>query len=132
MIDRHREAFETGKRFNNFQGFVLTKARTFEEFLDRCDEEVVDTDGRKWIYRNQVDYLTDASGRLMVDFVGRFENLAEDFRFVAQKLGVNSPLPHVNRSSHDHYTRYYTPALADKVGRRFQRDIAQFGYTYGN
>ncbi|HVV78385.1 MAG TPA: sulfotransferase family 2 domain-containing protein [Pseudolabrys sp.] len=131
MIDRHRAAFEAGRRFNNFQTFVLTQARTFEEFLDRCDQEIADPDGRKWIYRNQLDYLTDTSGRLMVDFVGRFEKISEDFNSVAQKLGLSTELPHVNKSSHDHYVRYYTPALADEVGRRFERDIATFGYAFG-
>ena len=52
-----------GHSLNKFHRFILAKATTFEEFLENCDEEIIDSDGRKWIYRNQIDYLTDASGR---------------------------------------------------------------------
>jgi hypothetical protein len=131
MINGARPLFEAGQPLNRFQSFVLERARTFEEFLDRCDEEVVDPDGRKWIYRNQIEYLTDEAGQLMVDFVGRFETLTQDFETVRQKLGVVQVLPTENRSGHDHYTQYYSSAMAENVGRRYERDIARFGYRFG-
>jgi hypothetical protein len=131
MIDGARPAFEAGKTFNRFQTFILMNARTFDEFLIRCDEEVDDFDGRKWIYRNQVDYLIDGDGKVMVDFVGRFETIKDDFSVVARKLGMSIDLPHVNRSGHRHYTDYYTPSLADIVRKRFARDIKAFGYAFG-
>ena len=132
MIDAHRAAFAGGKLLNKFQRFILERATTFEEFLENCDDEIVDTDGRKWIYRNQLDYLTDSSGRQMVDFVGRFETLQQDFDTIARKTnGGPVPLPHVNRSQHPHYSDYFTPALAEKVARRFERDINAFGYVFG-
>jgi hypothetical protein len=131
MIDRERAAFQSGKRVNKFYAFVLTRARTFDEFLDRCDEDVQDTDGRKWIYRNQTDYITDADGRLMVDFVGRFERLELDFGAVAKRIGGQAALPHVNRSAHEPYWRYYTTPMAEKVGHRFAQDIEMFGYRFG-
>lgn len=131
MIDRQREAYNAGSRFNVFQDFVLERARTFEEFLERCDVEVDDNDGRKWIYRNQVDYLTDEDGGLMVDFVGRFESLGNDFSVISERIGRPLTLPHMNQGRHDHYVQYYTPAMADKVGQRFERDIAMFQYKFG-
>jgi hypothetical protein len=131
MIDAHRKSIATGTPLNKFQQFVIERASTFEEFLENCDEEIVDDDGRKWIYRNQLDYLTDLSGQIMVDFIGRFESLPQDYAFIAEKIpGGLAPLPHVNVSRHRHYSDYYTPALADKVARRYQRDIAAFGYIF--
>lgn len=130
-IDRQRPRFQ-GVRFNKFQDFVLKSAHTFEEFLEQCDEEIVDNDGRKWIYRNQLDYLTDASGRQIVDFVGRFELLQSDFNQVMQRvLGKSIPLPRVNASTHGIYTDYYTPALAEKVAQHYAADIEAFGYKFG-
>ena len=132
MIDAHRAAAANGNPLNKFYRFVLERAATFEEFLEKCDEEIIDTDGRKWIYRNQSDYLTDVSGRQIVDFVGRFETLQQDFDFIARKvLGGPVPLPHVNRSQHGRYSDYFTPALAEKVERRFEPDIKAFGYVFG-
>lgn len=128
MIDADR----AGTHLNRFQRFILEKAATFEEFLEKCDEEIVDTDGPKWIYRNQLDYLTDSSGRQIVDFIGRFETLQQDFDVISRRvLGESAPLPHANRSQHSHYCDYFTPALAEKVERRFERDIKTFGYVFG-
>ena len=67
-----------------------------------------------------------------MDFVGRYETLAQDYSLVADKvLGSLPPLPHVNESKHRHYSDYYTPALVEKVARRYQRDIDAFGYVFG-
>lgn len=132
MIDANRAALAEGHPLNKFHRFILVKATTFEEFLENCDEEIIDSDGRKWIYRNQIDYLTDASGRQIVDFVGRFETIQQDFDRAARKaVGQPLPLAHVNSSQHRHYTEYYTPTLAEKVGRRYERDIKAFGYAFG-
>jgi Sulfotransferase family len=132
MINALRPAFLAGVSLNKFQRFVLERATTFEEFLEHCDQEIIDVDGRKWIYRNQLDHLTDSAGRLIVDFIGRFETLDKDFDFVARKvLGAPILLPHVNKSQHNNYSDYFTPILARKVGRRFERDISAFGYVFG-
>jgi Sulfotransferase family len=131
MIKGNREAYENGTPANNFQSFVLSRSTTFEEFLD-CDQEIIDVDGPKWIYRNQIDYLTDTSDRLIVDFVGRFESIQQDFETVMETtLGQSYTLPHFNRSTHHHYSKYYDFAMAKKVEARFARDIAAFGYTFG-
>jgi len=132
MIDANRSAAPKKQDWNNFHRFILDRARTFEEFLENCDAEFNDKDGRKWIYRNQIDYLTDTSGRLLVDYVGRFESLEQDFDFITKRaLGHSVSLPHVNRSQHRHYSEYYSPALVDKVAQRFERDIESFGYAFG-
>jgi hypothetical protein len=133
MIDAVRPAYEaSSSNVNNFMRFVLGKAKTFEEFLENCDQEIVDSDGRKWIYRNQIDYLTDAQGAYLVDFIGRFESLQKDFTKLSERLtGKAQALVHFNTSKHGPYTTYYTPALANKVGDRYARDLARFGYQFG-
>ena len=131
MINGARPRLEQGLPLNKFQKFVLTRAKTFAEFLENCDEEIPDADGNKWIYRNQVDYLTDDAGTSMVDFVGRFEQISADFGHVAQMIGQpHLTLPHTNQSSHAHYSTYYTPAMAEKVGVRYARDLFAFGYGF--
>lgn len=131
MINDMRPQFEKGLPVNKFQKYVLSHASTFEEFLENCDEEAPDTDGNKWIYRNQIDYLVDEAGQLMVDFVGRFEQIERDFYHVSKTIGREGlPLPLANRYRHRHYSRLYTEAMAEKVGERYARDISAFGYTF--
>ena len=48
----------------------------------------------------QYDMLYDQHGNLLVDFVGRFETLQQDFDRVCEHLGIaDSLLPHRNRSN---------------------------------
>lgn len=66
-------------------------------------------------------------GRLMVDFVGRYERLQQDWATLQQRFGFG-PLPHENRSRHKDYRAAYTPELARIAMQRYQRDIELFGY----
>lgn len=76
--------------------------------------------------------VTDSDGRLLVDFLGRYETLHADFSRVCAKLGVaDLPLPRVNHQrGRDHYSRYYTSATRDHVARLFQEDVELFGYQF--
>lgn len=66
----------------------------------------------------QSDYVCDADGRLIVDFVGKFETLAADFAHVAEQLGLPSrELPHRNKSD--------AVSLLRKNPKRFLRQNAQ-------
>jgi chondroitin 4-sulfotransferase 11 len=131
MIDGRREQF--GKiPTNKFTDYVLQRARTFEEFIAGCTDEIADEDGRKHIFRNQLDYLVDENRTVIVDFVGRFERLQLDFDEVAARLGrASGALPRINVSRHAPYAEYYTPALAEKVGCLYALDIETFGYRFG-
>jgi hypothetical protein len=132
MIDNARDSFGPTRQPNKFIGYVLQHARNFEEFFYRCTDEIVDNDGRKHIFRNQIDYLVDESGTMIVDFVGRFERLQDCFNEVSCRLGrAPIELPRVNVSHHAAYTEYYTPAMAEEVGRLYARDIETFGYQFG-
>jgi Sulfotransferase family len=66
-----------------------------------------------------------------VDYVMRFENLADDFRTVCAALDI-SPiiLPQYNRSNREHYSRYYDDELRALVGERFAAEIEHFGYVF--
>ena len=131
MIDGIRAQIAATQPPNKFVAYVL-QAVSFEEFITRCTDEIVDADGRKYIFRNQIDYLVDDNGKVIVDFIGRFERLQSDFDEVTKHLGLaRTELPRVNTSRHSAYTNYYTPAMAETIGRLYARDIAAFGYRFG-
>jgi hypothetical protein len=66
-----------------------------------------------------------------VDYTMRFENLADDFRTVCGTLGISpGALPRYNRSSREHYSKYYDDELRDLVRARFAAEIEQFGYKF--
>jgi hypothetical protein len=92
---------------------------------------------RKLILRalSVTDYLQldkgDAHPFGNVDYVMRFENLADDFRTVTTKLGIpDAPLPQYNRSNREHYSKYYDAELRELISKRFAPEIERFGYAF--
>ncbi len=79
---------------------------------------------------SQSDLLTDRGGRLLVDFVGRFETVASDFAYVCRVLGLEASLPQANATRHQDYRSYYDDRLAEAVGRFFAADVERFGYAF--
>lgn len=85
-------------------------------------------------YRNTNDrfYLIDAE--LCVDFVIRYERLAEDFAQVCERIGVTVPsLPSLKagiRKEKRHYSDYYDDESAARVAECHGNDIRLFGYRF--
>ena len=66
-----------------------------------------------------------------VDYIMRFENLAQDFRTVCGKVGISAAtLPRYNRSNREHYSKYYDYELRELVRTQFAAEIERFGYTF--
>lgn len=81
--------------------------------------------------RPQCFYVADRDSRLMVDFVGRYERLNEDFAHVASRLRSEAVLSISNKGEHEHYTAYYDNETREIVGNVYERDIDTFGYVFG-
>jgi Sulfotransferase family len=108
----------------------------------------------------QYDFLHDEAGKLLVDFVGRYESLQADFDTVCARVGIPpTRLPQVNRSlegtwpdslrelrkqlrralwslerkhTFPHYTQYYDDESREFVGRLFRKDVEAFNYAFGD
>ena len=66
-----------------------------------------------------------------VDYIMRFENLADNFRTVCGTLGISpATLPQYNRSNRKHYSKYYDDELRELVHTRFAEEIERFGYAF--
>ena len=80
--------------------------------------------------RLQKDFVTDQEGNLIVDFVGRYERLAEDFDTVCQQLNIKTRLPHKNQSkTRQDWHSYYNKHTYQLVADHFREDLAFFGYS---
>jgi len=84
----------------------------------------------KGLPKLQSEMITDAGGNLLVDFVGAYENLEEDFDEITRILGIRAVLPHVNRSAHRDYRDHYNDRTCAVVAEHFRPDIERFAYSF--
>lgn len=90
--------------------------------------EYVD-DGKMFL--TQTDWLTDENGQVIVDYIGRFEQLDEAWGEICERLNrKTTALPHVKKSSRRDYRDYYDKESRDIVADFFKEDVANFDYSF--
>ena len=133
MMDQIRGRGENISWNSPLPRYVWEAASTFEDFIKRCTKEFK-VRGEVYAFtRNQLDYLADKDGELLVDFVGKVERFDEDLTTVLGEIGLDVPanaIPHANRYEHGHYSTFYTPETESIVRARFAQDIEYFGYEF--
>jgi hypothetical protein len=134
LINRRKRSHLRQTRENKLWRYVLDNSSTFEEFIVNCTDEIEVDRGVYYSFTyNQLDYIIDSNGEMLVDFVGRFENFASDLHEVYDRLGFGlRSIPHENRSVRGDYSSFYTPKTEMIVRKRFERDIEYFGYEFEN
>src|SRR5690554_4662065 len=79
----------------------------------------------------QKDWLTDESGKIIVDFVGRFERISEDIDLALSGHSISSAgLKVVNKTVRKSYESYYNDNSRKMVSDYFREDIEAFGYEF--
>jgi hypothetical protein len=78
----------------------------------------------------QTGCLLDKSKNLLVDFVGRFENIEKDFQLICNKVGISAQLPHINKTKRTGYQDYYDAETRDLTAKLYAEDIERFGYKF--
>lgn len=106
---------------NNHHHEIVKGFTDFSEYIEwRCVEEV----------RHQKDFLYSDSGDKLVDYIGRFESLEDDFSFICDRIGISASLPRLNVSERRPYKEYYTSQTAELIRKTYQPDIELFGYEF--
>lgn len=101
---------------------LINNFKNFDEYIRwRCQEEV----------RFQKDFIYSSDGELLLDFVGRFENIDEDFKTICNRIAIPSVnLPKINVSNTRSYQEYYNKATIELVRKTFEPDISLFNYSF--
>lgn len=116
---------EYWKRRSNL-GRQILACSDFHDFCQNIDKFSLDLH-----FAPQVDYACDENGKLLVDFVGRFENLDADLLTITTHIGVPPlKLPHYRKSGARKYQRYYNADARESIREKYARDIKLFGYEF--
>mgnify|MGYP001157014909 CR=1 FL=1 len=82
-------------------------------------------------FEPQINYLKDKSGNLNIDFIGRFENLNDDFQKIANHLQISAKLKEINiNKEKDHYKTYYNDKTKEIIERLYAEDIIKLNYQW--
>lgn len=143
-VHKHATALEhleySPEKFSDYFKFTFVRnpwARMVSFFRYR-QRKFGASDFRQYIIKNkrkdlntqQIDYLVDKKGRILVDFVGRFENLYEDFDIICQRINFEQRLEVMPEKIIANYHSFYDNRTRKIVARRFKDDIELFGYSF--
>lgn len=78
----------------------------------------------------QLEWLEDKEGNILVDYIGRYERIKSDWEKICKKINKKLILPHLNKSNHLPYYKYYDKETKSLVEEWHQKDIAKFGYEF--
>jgi hypothetical protein len=107
----------------DFEGFLRWKLHPERPYQYHLDTSI----------ELQTDYLISLHGEVLVDYIGRYENLRADFSEACRHIGIREPaLPHQRKADDraEDYRSYYTADTAELVARHFARDIEILGYGF--
>lgn len=83
------------------------------------------------LFQPQHSFVTDESGQMLADHVGRVEEMQSSYDAICARIGIpTAALGQVNSSRRGEYRGYYTPELVDGVAELYRRDLELFGYQF--
>jgi hypothetical protein len=103
------------------------KDLNFKEYLDW-------TQDRKRIYLQSTSVCEkDDLSRIIVSFIGKFENIDEDFHHVLTEIGLESAggLAKINQSKRQKdYMQYYDNECIEFIRTHYKIDLENFNYSF--
>lgn len=101
------------KEKRHHQHKLIASMKNFDEYIEwRINENL----------RLQKEFFYDKEGNLLMDFIGKYENLVDDFSKVCQKIHIKTSLPHLKKSTNtDNYLKYYNEKAINLVYKAFNR-----------
>ncbi len=97
---------------------------SFEDFIFCLNEKNILLDGHTYPQCGMIN--TEH-----LDFIGKFENLDNDFNIIQSKLNIPiAKLPIENITHHDDYRKYYNSNTKNKIEQLYSKDIEIFQYEF--
>lgn len=111
-------------QYDSFESFVLG-------FLNK------DSIKSKIHFIPQVDFILSHDGECLVDYIGYFERIEQDYHKIYQSIYGHPPagLPQNNRTQNkslSYVEAYTSPLMIEKVAEIYKEDIEFLGYDFEN
>ena len=128
-----------------------TLGRQYPEFLDsgflepaEACKAAMEYEFNEWVVRayrdeefehygwfdSQLTWLTDERGQVIVDFVGKYEELIDSWKTICNSIGISIELPKVNSSKRASYSSYYSQSSRQIIESKFEQDLTLYHYDF--
>lgn len=120
--------------FEKFYGCKIVNGKlNIDEYIRKYNRLEIDSRSKS-ISDNIVNKYDSIYSNILneeLDFIGRFENIEEDFEYVKSMIGLTKPLPHGRKKSakRKKYMGYYTEEVYNKVYELYEKDIIKYNYS---
>ena len=116
----------------------LKNIYSFNFYIKNVVLPIVQNKQYYFLYQNQLVpqylYVFDKKRNKTIDFVGKVENIQEDFNKVSDFLGMEHSLlgrkNAMNCRDNEDYRHYYTKETRQIIEKVYQTDIQAFGYEF--
>jgi len=106
----------------------LSIYKDFEDFvLNGLNEKII---SKITHFIPQHEFICDKNGKIIVDYVGKFENLNKLVDKINDILKSEFKLEHHNKTNKKDYKDIYTTEMIEKVHQIYQKDIDIFEYNF--
>lgn len=103
----------------------VRKCGSFKEYLKReCNENLTSS------ANPLTQYVCNDQNSIMVNNVGKIENLSSDFKIICDIIGIKAEILHLNRSKHIDYRSYYDETAIELVKKHHHGDLDLFNYVF--
>lgn len=117
----------------NHANYEEIKDMDFKQFcqwnVDCINNKKINPNGS---FNTLTSFICDDDGKLLVDFVGRFENIEEDFKIICNRLKIPEiEIQKINPSNREpDYRKYYDEESKAIISEGFYMDLVNFNYTF--
>lgn len=82
------------------------------------------------LFLSQAEFVCGLDGEPIVDFLGRYETVEQDFAAIAERLGLPPRLPvrNVTKQRAPSSEQHWTPDTINVIRSIYAQDVRQFGY----
>ncbi|ACK73910.1 hypothetical protein PCC7424_5861 (plasmid) [Gloeothece citriformis PCC 7424] len=106
--------------------WALLESRNFSQFIFN----IINTNSPS--IKSQFESLLNKDKtKIGVDYIGKFENIENDWQYICKKLNITIDLPHVNKSREHqkNWRNYYTLDDINFMVEKYKVDLEAFNYS---
>jgi hypothetical protein len=118
------------KKFKSFDHWVMSGMPTYWPYWNNNFRQYAHFPDNSPLHLYM--FALDKKDNPIVDFIGRYENLQEDFNNICNAIGITPvELLHKNKSKRPrNYRKLYNNTTKKIVAKVFAKDIELFKYTF--